>query len=106
MVNRPIQTNCPIYIDDGYNIIRTDAPKDLGGRLRLNCALTIPELPKIMLVIDSLVKTYPESFTMWSSDLAPNNSYLSSSDLSMRTIYESNFFTEVETEDKSIIVKV
>jgi hypothetical protein len=33
------------YIEDGYNITRTDAPKDLGGRLRLNCARTTPELP-------------------------------------------------------------
>lgn len=25
----------------------TDAPKDLGGRLRRNCALTTPLLPKV-----------------------------------------------------------
>jgi hypothetical protein len=35
----------PSYIEDGYSITRTDAPKDLGGRLRLNCARTTPELP-------------------------------------------------------------
>jgi hypothetical protein len=35
------------YIEDGYNIILTDAPKDLGGRLLRNCARTTPELPKI-----------------------------------------------------------
>lgn len=26
---------------------RTEAPKDLGGRLRLNCARTTPELPAV-----------------------------------------------------------
>lgn len=35
----------PSYIEDGYNIILTDAPNDLGGRLRRNCARTTPELP-------------------------------------------------------------
>lgn len=33
------------YIEDGYNIILTDAPKVLGGRLFLNCARTMPLLP-------------------------------------------------------------
>lgn len=33
------------YIEDGYNIILTAAPKDLGGRLFLNLARTIPLLP-------------------------------------------------------------
>jgi len=37
--------NRPFYIEDGYNIILTDAPKDFGGRLRLNCARTTPEFP-------------------------------------------------------------
>lgn len=36
----------PSYIEDGYNMILTDAPKDLGGRLRRNCARTTPELPE------------------------------------------------------------
>jgi hypothetical protein len=34
------------YIEDGYSITLTDAPKDLGGRLFLNCARTTPELPR------------------------------------------------------------
>jgi hypothetical protein len=34
-----------IYIEDGYNMTLTDAPNDFGGRLRLNCARTTPELP-------------------------------------------------------------
>ena len=42
MLPTPAQTS---YIEDGYNITRTDAPKDLGGRLCLNCARTTPELP-------------------------------------------------------------
>ena len=32
-------------MEDGYNMTLTEAPKDLGGRLRRNCALTMPELP-------------------------------------------------------------
>ena len=47
--SRPMQPNSrkdrPFYIEDGYNIILTDAPKDFGGRLRLNCARTTPEFP-------------------------------------------------------------
>lgn len=32
-------------MEDGYNMMRTVAPKDFGGRLLRNCALTTPELP-------------------------------------------------------------
>ena len=34
-----------VYIDEGYSMIRTEAPKDFGGRLWRNCARTTPELP-------------------------------------------------------------
>lgn len=47
------------YIEDGYSITLTDAPKDLGGRLRLNCARTTPELPggdKLAFDVESLAK--------------------------------------------------
>lgn len=33
------------YIDDGYSITLTEAPKDRGGRLCTNFALTTPLLP-------------------------------------------------------------
>ena len=45
----------PSYIEDGYSITRTDAPKDFGGRLRLNCARTTPEFPWCLLAIDSSI---------------------------------------------------
>jgi hypothetical protein len=33
------------YIDEGYSMIRTEAPKDLEGRGLVNLARTTPELP-------------------------------------------------------------
>ena len=33
------------YIDEGYSMIRTEAPKDLAGRGWVNFARTTPELP-------------------------------------------------------------
>jgi len=47
-------SNPSSYIEDGYNITLTDAPKDLGGRLRLNCARTTPELPEKTVSLNSL----------------------------------------------------
>lgn len=33
------------YIEEGYSMTRTEAPKDLGGRLLRNLARTTPLLP-------------------------------------------------------------
>lgn len=63
------------HIEDGYNITRTDAPKDLGGRLRLNCARTTPELP-IGYQSPFLIYCPLLQHTMWSGNLAPNDSDL------------------------------
>ncbi len=63
------------YIEDGYNITLTDAPKDLGGRLRLNCARTTPELPGGSVSLNSSIN-YPAQHTMWPGNLAPNDSNL------------------------------
>jgi hypothetical protein len=63
------------YIEDGYNITLTDAPKDLGGRLRLNCARTTPELPEGSVSLDSCNNS-TKNHTMWPGDLAPNDSDL------------------------------
>lgn len=41
----PAPAKTSAYMEDGYNITLTDAPNDLGGRLRLNCARTTPEFP-------------------------------------------------------------
>jgi hypothetical protein len=35
----------PCYIDEGYSITRTEAPKDFVGRGEVNLARTTPELP-------------------------------------------------------------
>ena len=40
---RPVPPH--IYMEEGYSITRTEAPKERGGRLCLNCARTTPELP-------------------------------------------------------------
>lgn len=56
-------SNPSTYIEEGYNMIRTDAPNDLGGRLRLNCALTMPELPVTVLVSINSPRQYHCSVT-------------------------------------------
>jgi hypothetical protein len=35
----------PIYIEEGYSIMRTEAPKERAGRGVENLARTTPELP-------------------------------------------------------------
>ena len=43
-------TSSPVeqsHIEDGYNMILSDAPNDLGGRLCVNLARTTPEFPAI-----------------------------------------------------------
>jgi hypothetical protein len=69
---RPTPAKPSSYIEDGYNITLTDAPKDLGGRLRLNCARTTPELPDKGISINPS-DCFDVQRTMWSSNLAPNN---------------------------------
>ena len=64
-----------VYIEDGYNITRTDAPNDLGGRLRLNCARTTPEFPEWKHKY-SFQLQWISLHTMWSGNLAPDNSDL------------------------------
>lgn len=68
-------SNPSSYIEDGYNITLTDAPKDLGGRLRLNCARTTPELPRESVSLNSSI-TSPVQHTMWPGNLAPDDSNL------------------------------
>ena len=41
------------YIEDGYNMTRTEAPKDLVGRGEVNLARTTPELPEVRVSLDS-----------------------------------------------------
>ena len=63
------------YIEDGYNMILTEAPKDLGGRLFLNLARTMPELPWIM-ISPLLHAAFLSQPTVCSADCAPDNSDL------------------------------
>lgn len=55
-------------------MILTEAPKDLGGRLFLNCARTIPELPALINILGMLVES--GQHTVWPSDFAPDDSDL------------------------------
>lgn len=52
--NRPLTTNSSpkpfFYIDEGYSMTRTEAPKDLEGRGEVNLARTTPEFPEEMSV--------------------------------------------------------
>lgn len=85
------------YIEDGYNMTLTDAPNDLGGRLRLNCARTTPELPRSNVSFWTAVYN-PSTHTMWPGDLAPNYPDLWSSNFSLCPVNESDLLSEVETE--------
>lgn len=42
----------PSYIDEGYSMTRTEAPKDFVGRGEVNLARTTPELPNRRLLDD------------------------------------------------------
>jgi hypothetical protein len=90
------------YIEDGYSITLTDAPKDLGGRLFLNCARTTPELPEKKVRITNFQIVLLLTHTMWPGDLSPDDPNLWSSNLSLRTVNESNLLSEVEAVTVSI----
>ena len=84
------------YIDDGYSITLTEAPNDLGGRLRRNCALTTPELPN-NLVQKADDTSYPLlAHTMWTCYFAPDNPDLCSPNFSMCAVDEGHFLAKVE----------
>lgn len=84
------------HIEDGYNMTLTVAPKDFGGRLWRNWALTTPELPidqkSVLIFIFNIVL-----HTMWPRNLAPDHSNLGSTNLFLSTIDKSNFLSEIET---------
>jgi len=80
----------------------TDAPKDFGGRLRLNCARTTPELPLPTLLAAFSFPTLFQQLTMWAGDLAPDNSNLRSSDLLAGTVNEGDLLSEVEAAKTSV----
>lgn len=89
-------------MDDGYNIIRSEAPNDLGGRLCRNLALTTPELP----IDDQLISFLSFSglkfamlnrHTMCPCNFAPHHPNLRTSDLSMCAVDESHFLAQVKS---------
>ncbi len=87
-------------MDDGYNITLTDAPNDLGGRLRLNCALTTPELP-IMLVNKafSSLDDFRSKHTMRTGHLPPYDPYFCPSNFSLCAVDEGDFLSQVKAID-------
>lgn len=82
------------YIDDGYSMIRTDAPKDLGGRLFRNCARTTPELP--VKCVSTPSNPYTKRHTMWPRHLAPDDPDLGSSDFPLCAVDECDLLAKVE----------
>jgi len=90
------------YIEDGYSITLTDAPKDLGGRLFLNCARTTPELPGKKVRTTNFQIVIFLTHTMWPGDLSPDDPNLWSSNLSLRTVNESDLLSKVEAVTVSI----
>lgn len=82
-------------------MILTEAPKDFGGRLRRNCALTTPELP---------IQSYQHrsygygedlnAHTVRSCNLAPNYSNLGPAYFPLRPVDECDFLAEIETRGR------
>jgi hypothetical protein len=99
-------------MDEGYNITRTEAPKDFGGRLCLNCARTTPELPASSSFLsvrfsrtsrrgsqdisDVQHRIASPRRTMCPRNLSPDHSDLRSLDLALGPVHESDFLSEVE----------
>ena len=96
-------------------MMRTMAPRDLGGRLCLNCARTTPELPIGGLVSDAAhvlasvrpwIPDLPSPFppaecgvrkrTVRASDLAPDDTDLGAADLLLATVDVGNALAVVE----------
>ena len=85
------------HIDDGYNIILTDAPNVLGGRFRRNCALTTPELPAAVCEYKSsqnVLHTRP--LTMWPRNFPPDHPKFRASNLARRSIDVCDLFTQIK----------
>lgn len=80
-------------------MILTDAPNDFGGRLCLNCALTTPELPvdRYLRLVTCPDITGRGSRTMRPRNLSPNDPYLRSLNLPLRSVDERNLLSQVET---------
>ena len=81
-------------------MMRTMAPKDLDGRLCLNCARTNPELPVIIhnqYAVPSLPLLRPGCIhTVCSCDLAPDDSDLGSSDFLLAAVDVCDALAQVE----------
>jgi hypothetical protein len=88
--------------------MRTMAPKLFGGRLRLNCALTIPELPgnkRQCCSCDTLLSYGPihdrsrhltGKLTVCPRHLAPHNLYLRATDLLLAPVDIGDALAKVE----------
>ena len=87
------------HMDEGYSITRTEAPKERGGRLRLNCARTTPELPRSKSYVSDEVTIDKENSnnkdtrrTMCVDNRSPNHSQLGAAHLFTRTIDKRTAF--------------
>jgi hypothetical protein len=89
----------PSYIDEGYSMTRTEAPKDFVGRGEVNLARTTPELPNRSLLDDccrhvSQIGNFV--LTVWPGNLAPDNANLGAADLLLSAVDVGDLLAEVE----------
>lgn len=93
----PTPSRVPVYIDEGYSMTRTEAPKDFVGRGELNLARTTPELPNHR--VSKPVRTRRWNVgvcTVRPGNLAPDDADLGSPDLLLGTVDVGDLLAEVE----------
>jgi hypothetical protein len=90
-----------IYIDEGYSMTRTEAPKDFEGRGWANLARTTPELPREREVSTQVSRSNAGLMliTVGAGDLAPDDSGLGATNLLLGLVDEGNALAEVEAID-------
>lgn len=89
-----------VHIDEGYSMTRTEAPKERGGRLCLNCARTHPEFPRTnrcqMVTFGGRWHKDNER-TMDIDDGTPDHSQLGTPNLFARTIDKCTALSKIES---------
>jgi len=85
-------------MDEGYSMIRTEAPKDLEGRGWANLARTTPELPReTVSVFCGLKNTMMQIVhTVRAGNLAPDHADLGAADLLLALVHKGDLLAEVE----------
>jgi hypothetical protein len=94
----PAENPTCTYIEEGYSMMRTEAPKDLVGRGLENLARTTPELPgvKSQSWLEQDTTRRIRVITVRTGNLAPDDADLGTADLLLALVDVGNLLSEVE----------